>query len=150
MTRRAIGLWALVMVVALAAIVSAALLVDALLTRYERDVSRMVFNDNVGLLERVRRQAGLEADSLRRALDDNPAPRPAEPYLVVSIEDHLLWYRRGDSVLFTAPVGTGSGRTTSSAGAMGWFHPRTRSRQTPAQVWPSGRSRNHRPHSPHA
>jgi lipoprotein-anchoring transpeptidase ErfK/SrfK len=84
--------------------------------RYERDVSRMVFNDNVGLLERLRRQAGLEADSLQRALDDNPAPRPAEAYLVVSIEDHRLWYRRGDSVLFTAPVGTGSGRILERSG----------------------------------
>lgn len=116
MTRRAIGLWALVMVVALAAIVSAALLVDALLTRYERDVSRIVFNDNVQFLVRVRREVGAESDSLARALASSPDPDVHQPYLVVSIEDHQLWLRDGDSVLFTAGVATGSGRILERSG----------------------------------
>lgn len=116
MTRRAVGLWALVMVVVLAAVASAALVVDTLLTRYQRDVSRIVFNDNVQLLFRVRRDIGAESDSLARALASSPGPNDGQPYIVVSIEDHRLWLRDGDSVLFTADVATGSGRILERSG----------------------------------
>jgi len=95
---------------------SAALFANTLTLRYERDVSRMVFNDNVALLAELRRRAGLETDSLTRELSANPAPRPNQPYIVVSIEDHRLWYRQGDSVLFSAAVATGSGRVLERAG----------------------------------
>ena len=84
--------------------------------RYERDVSRMVFNDNLQLLAEMRRRAGQESDSLGKILAASPAPKPAESYIVVSIEDRQLWYRRGDSVLFTAPVATGSGRILERSG----------------------------------
>ena len=89
---------------------------DTLRTRYRRDVSRMVFNDNVQLLDEVRRKAGLESDSLSRLLEANPAPPATAPYVVVSIEDHRLWYRTGDSVLFTAEVATGSGKVMERIG----------------------------------
>jgi len=42
--------------------------------RYERDVSRMVFNDNLQLLNDLRRQAGFETDSLSRVLASSPEP----------------------------------------------------------------------------
>lgn len=80
-------------------------------TRFERDVARMVFNDNTEALEQAERQAGLLSDSLRAALDTTPTTVPAnEPYLVVSITERRVWYKQGDSVLFTAPVATGSGK----------------------------------------
>ena len=83
---------------------------NTLSLRYERDVSRMVFNDNLQLLDLTRRRLGAIDDTLVR-LNDSGAEVPASsPYLVVSIADHRLWYRQGDSVLFTAEVATGSGR----------------------------------------
>jgi len=117
MTRRAIGLWALVIVVVVAAVASATLLVDTLLTRYQRDVSRIVFNDNVQFLERVRRDVGAASDSLARALASSPARHSGQPYVVVSIADHRLWFRDGDSVLFTTEVATGSGRILERSGS---------------------------------
>jgi hypothetical protein len=90
---------------------------DTLRVRYERDVSRMVFNDNVQLLGELRRLAGLESDSLSRLLAANPAPPTATPYLVISIEEHRLWYRTGDSVLFTTEVATGSGKVLERVGS---------------------------------
>jgi len=89
--------------------------------RYERDVTRMVFNDNLQLLAEIRRRVGTEADSLTRLLTSTPDPSPRQPYIVVSIEDHRLWYRSGDSVLFTTEVATGSGRILErSNGELHW------------------------------
>jgi hypothetical protein len=117
MTRRAIGLWALVLVLAIASVASAMLVVDTLITRYQRDISRIVFNDNVQLLFRVRRDLGAESDSLARTLASSPDPDVGQPYLVVSIADHRLWFRDGDSVLFTTEIATGSGRVLERSGS---------------------------------
>jgi hypothetical protein len=100
-----------------ATLASGALIANTLEVRYERDVSRMVFNDNVELLDELHRRAGLEADSLQRLLAARPEP-PSRAYIVVSIEDHRLWYRRGDTVLFTAPVATGSGKILETSGSV--------------------------------
>lgn len=105
-------------VVTLGVALSGALVANSLEVRYDRDVSRMVFNDNVELLEDLRRRAGLHSDSLARLLASNPEPFAKRPYIVVSIEDHRLWYRLGDSVLFTARVATGSGKILESSGAV--------------------------------
>jgi len=103
----------------LAAMAGSAFFVASVLeVRYERDVSRMVFNDNVEVLDDLRRRAGLESDSLLRLLSSSPEPPSKGPYLVVSIEDHRLWYRRGDSVLFTTQVATGSGKILETSGAV--------------------------------
>lgn len=104
-------------VVLLSAIVSTALVISTLEVRYERDVSRMVFNDNVELLDELRRRAGFETDSLRRLIEARPEPA-SRAYVVVSIEDHRLWYRHADTVLYTAPVATGSGKILESTGAV--------------------------------
>jgi len=92
--------------------------VRALEARYERDVSRMVFNDNVQLLDGLRRRVGLSGDSLARLEEAHPEPYANRAYVVVSIEDHRLWYRRGDSVLFTAEVATGSGKILEQSGGV--------------------------------
>ena len=107
---------AAVVAVGVAVIASAVLLSDTLGVRYERDVNRMVFNDNTELLSDLRRRAGWENDSLAGVLGANPQPTPGSAYIVVSIEDHRLWYRRADSVLFTAPVTTGSGKVLERIG----------------------------------
>lgn len=90
-----------------------AVVANTLEVRYARDVNRMVFNDNTGVLEDLKRRAGLARDSLELV---RPGPRPGQPYIVVSIEDHRLWYRSGDSVLFTTEVATGSGKILERSG----------------------------------
>lgn len=107
---RGTPLWLLLLTVA--ALVHAAWLTRLTLRdRFSRDVARMVFNDNTEALEEATLKAGLGADSLRAALDESPPPPPADaPYLVVSIADRRVWYKKADTVLFTAPVATGSGK----------------------------------------
>ena len=116
MRDRTMLVWGLT-IVAAATVASAALVVDTLLLRYRRDVTRMVFNDNVELLYRVRRGVGDESDSLARMLASTPDRDVDQSYLVVSIEDHRLWYRQRDSVLFTTEVATGSGRILERSGS---------------------------------
>ena len=101
--------WALILGIILAILLSVKLLQDTAELRFERDVNRMVFNDNLDVLNNLRAQEGTETDSMRKLLEA-PARGPNAPYLVVSIEDHRLWYKQGDSVLFTAPVATASGK----------------------------------------
>jgi lipoprotein-anchoring transpeptidase ErfK/SrfK len=99
---------------------SSALLADTAEVRYGRDVARMVFNDNLELLESVRREAGVASDTLE-SLRAAAATPGARPYIVVSIAENRLWYRQGDSVLFTAGVATGSGKTlVRSGGGAQW------------------------------
>jgi hypothetical protein len=89
---------------------SALLLADTMKIRYRRDIDRIVFNRNWELLDAITAQAGATVDSLETALAASPAP-PADAYIVVSIEDRRLWYRKGDQVIFTTRVAVGSGRT---------------------------------------
>ena len=108
--RSGAALWLLLLAVALLAGVTSTLAARTAEARWARDVSRMVFNDNLELLRRI--EAGAPNDSLRALLAAAPAPvRADRPYLVVSIAERRLWYRQGDSVLFTTQVATGSGKT---------------------------------------
>lgn len=77
--------------------------------RFERDVSRIVFNDNLSLLHDLRRHEGAAEDSLLTLLEP---PRDSAPpgAIVISIADNRLWYRVRDSVVFETRVATGSGR----------------------------------------
>jgi len=109
-------IWALIGSVVLIGIASTMLFADTLAIRYERDVSRIVFNDNVEMLTDLKRRAGVETDSLTQVLAANPEPSEGKPYLVVSIEEHRLWYKQRDSVLFTTEVATGSGKVLEQAG----------------------------------
>ena len=91
---------------------SGVLLYSTLQVRYRRDISRIVFNRNWDLLDQVRRDAGVTADSLRRAMAEaSPGPDADKPYIVVSISDRRLWYKLGDSVFYTTRVAVGSGKT---------------------------------------
>lgn len=108
--------WGLIGAVGLLMAASSVLFARTALVRHERDVSRMVFNDNVELLERVRLASGAVSDSLASVSGNSDALPATKPYLVVSIEDHRLWYKLRDSVLFTTEVATGSGRVMESSG----------------------------------
>jgi len=98
--------WALVLGIVLVGVLSAFLLAEAAEVRYERDVTRMVFNDNLEVLNDIRAEVGAASDSLGK-LATVPVARP---YLVVSIAENRVWFKQGDSVLFEAPVATGSGK----------------------------------------
>ena len=109
--------WALVGAVVLVFGASTVLLARTADVRYERDVMRMAFNDNLEVLEDVQRQAGVARDTLDQLLAASPtAPGGAHPYIVVSIADHMLWYKQGDSTLYQAPVATGSGKVLEKSG----------------------------------
>ena len=115
--------WVLASVLLLLLVSSGALLAYAADVRFTRDVTRMVFNDNVGALDNVKKSLGLTGDSLTHAIEASPDIPPRDkPYVVVSIEDHRLWYRQGDSVLFTTQVATGSGKVleTDAGGTNHW------------------------------
>lgn len=77
--------------------------------RFERDISRIVYNDNLELLERLREHAGAADDSLL-ALLDTPADSAPTGAIVISITENKLWYRVQDSVVFETRVATGSGK----------------------------------------
>jgi len=89
--------------------------------RYQRDVNRMVFNDNLGVLQEVKAKLGITSDSLNRLASNSPEAKPDQPYIVVSIEERELWYKKGNEVLFHTQVATGSGKTlVSGAGGKQW------------------------------
>jgi hypothetical protein len=112
--------WGLVGAILLLMLASTALFARTALVRHERDVSRMVFNDNLQLLDEVRKSTGALDDSLAQVSgtpgSTSDAIPTTKPYLVVSIEDHRLWYKQGDSVLFTTQVATGSGKVLDAVG----------------------------------
>jgi hypothetical protein len=109
-------IWITLLGFAAATVASAGLLTKTADLRYQRDVNRMVFNDNLGVLQEVKGKLGLITDSLNR-LVENPSVQPDKPYIVVSIGERELWYKKGSEVLFHTQVATGSGKTlVSTAG----------------------------------
>lgn len=78
-------------------------------SRFKRDVSRIVFNDNLELLENMRRHAGAADDSLLALLEGTDTLTPPGA-IIISITDNRLWYRVNDSVVFETRVATGSGK----------------------------------------
>jgi len=112
--------WMLILGFIGAAIVSVMLLTRTAELRYQRDVNRMVYNDNLGVLNEVKASLGMTGDSLKALLNEGPAAAANEPYLVVSMADHHLWYKQGKEVLFEAPVATGSGKELVGGAAGQW------------------------------
>jgi hypothetical protein len=108
--------WGLLLGIVLTFVASTVLLGETAEARYRRDVSRMVFNDNLELLRQIRAASGQVDDTLSRILAQTPDIRTDQRFLVVSIEERRLWYKQGDSTLFTTEVATGSGRTLVKEG----------------------------------
>lgn len=109
--------WSLLLTT-IAVAVGTAWLVRSTMDLYlERNVSRMVFNHSLDLLEDVHRSVGEEADTLSQTLAAAPdVPAGDQAYIVVSIAEHRLWYKRGDTVLFETQVATGSGKELTADG----------------------------------
>lgn len=110
-------IWVTLLGFAGATVASAMLVTKTADLRYQRDVNRMVFNDNLTVLDEVKAKLGLTTDSLNR-LVSSPAAQPSQPFIVISIAERELWYKRGNEVLFHTQVATGSGKTLVS-GASG-------------------------------
>ena len=102
--------WMLIVGFIIAAVLSVMLLTRTAELRYQRDVNRMVYNDNLGVLNEIKAKLGMTGDSLRALLNESPAAAANQPYIVVSMADHRIWYKQGKEILFEAPVATGSGK----------------------------------------
>src|SRR5215210_2541556 len=113
--------WMLIVGFILAAVASVMLLTKTAELRYQRDVNRMVYNDNLGVLNEIKAKLGMTGDSLKTLLNESPAEAANKPYIVVSMADHMLWYKEGKDVLFEAPVATGSGKELVSGGSQWRF-----------------------------
>jgi hypothetical protein len=88
--------------------------------RFERDISRIVFNDNLELLQDLRQHADAAEDSLL-ALLETPADTEPTGAIIISITDNRLWYRVNDSVVFETRVATGSGKVLQKGpGGSSW------------------------------
>jgi len=110
-------IWITLLGFAGATVASAMLVTKTADLRYQRDVNRMVFNDNLNVLQEVKAKLGLTTDSLNQ-LVSTPAADPNQPYIVISIEERELWYKKGNELLYHTQVATGSGKTLVS-GASG-------------------------------
>src|SRR5688500_19149039 len=70
-----------------AAVLSVTLLTKTAELRYQRDVNRMVYNDNLGVLDEVKASLGMTGDSLKRLMSDTPdrkSTRLNSSHLVIS------------------------------------------------------------------
>ena len=112
--------WMLIVGFLLAAVASVMLLTNTAELRYQRDVTRMVYNDNLGVLNEIKSKLGMTGDSLKALINESPAEAANQPYIVVSMADHRLWYKQGKEVLFEAPVATGSGKELVGGSAGQW------------------------------
>src|SRR3979409_2560336 len=87
--------WMLIVGFITAAVLSVMLLTRTAELRYQRDVNRMVSNDNLGVLTGIKDKLGMTGDSLKTLLDASPAAAAEQPYIVVSMADHRLWHKKG-------------------------------------------------------
>jgi hypothetical protein len=122
--------WMLIVGFVGAAILSVMLLTRTAELRYQRDVNRMVYNDNLGVLNEIKSKLGMTGDSLKSLLSESPAAAADQPYIVVSMADHRLWYKQGKEVLYEAPVATGSGKELVGGASGQWRFETPRGRLT--------------------
>src|SRR5688500_11055665 len=83
--------------------------------RFRRNVTRMVAEQNLDLLEAVQAQVARGQALIEEA--SNAEPPKDKPYLVVSLEENRLWLKKGDATEFTTRVATGSGKTLVREGS---------------------------------
>ena len=112
--------WMLIVGFIIAAFLSVTLLTKTAELRYQRDVNRMVYNDNLGVLSEVKSKLGMTGDSLKTLMNETAGEATNQAYIVVSMADHRLWYKEGKNVLFEAPVATGSGKELVGGSAGQW------------------------------
>ena len=108
-------------VAVLAAIALAAVQLDTTRrARRDRDLTQAVYNESADILATVRDQAATTGDSLNQMLVAAPDSLGDQPYIVISIAENQLWYKRGSTVLFRTRVATGTGKYLERAGGSRW------------------------------
>lgn len=122
--------WLLITGFIIAAILSVTLLTKTAELRYQRDVNRMVYNDNLGVLNEVKSKLGMTGDSLKALMHETAGEATNQPYIVVSMADHRIWYKQGKEILFEAPVATGSGKELVGGAEGQWRFETPRGRLT--------------------
>lgn len=96
------------------------LLVHTVNVRLRRDLARLVLEDRLEVLDSVRWRVARSARMLRDA-ESAPEPPHDRPYLVISLEERLLWYKQRGAILFSTQVATGSGKTlVKEGGGSAW------------------------------
>jgi hypothetical protein len=95
-----------------------------------RDEAEAALRRTVRALAQAQPVGLRQEDALRAELDATPLAPQRGPYIVISLADHRLWYRHGDTVLFSAPVGTGTGKTLVRDGGLHWRFDTPRGRLT--------------------
>lgn len=123
-------IWLLLLGFVAAAALSLVLVGKTIELRFQRDVNRMVYNDNLDVLRGIKAQEGLLNDSLKHLMTANPGDATDQPYIVVSMADHQLWFKKGKEVLFNAPVATGSGKELVGGNEGQWRFETPRGRLT--------------------
>jgi hypothetical protein len=73
---------------------SVALFVHTSGVRYRRDVSRLVLEDRLDILDSARWNVAVSEQMLRDS-ERSPEPPHNRPYVVISIVDRRLWYKQG-------------------------------------------------------
>jgi lipoprotein-anchoring transpeptidase ErfK/SrfK len=97
-------------------LLSSVVVLNAVETRYRRDIHRIGFNSNWDLLHDVRSRLGVETDSLESMLEASPEPSIQDAYLVISLADRRLWYRHKEETVYTTRVAVGSGKSLVQSG----------------------------------
>lgn len=94
---------------------STALFASTAYRKLQRDVGRLVFEDNMDVLESVQWSVRSLDERIEEA-ETAAEPPKDRPYLVISIEERQLWYKQAGQDLFTTQVATGSGKTLVTEG----------------------------------
>lgn len=114
------GGWMYVCILVALTVFCVALFVNATGVRYRRDLSRLVLEDRLDILDSARWNVAVSEQMLRDS-ERSPEPLHNRPYLVISIVERRLWYKQGGKVLLTTRVATGSGKTlVKESGASVW------------------------------
>jgi len=104
-----------IVILLLLAAAGGALFVRTTDMRYRRDLSRLMLEDRLDILDSARWSVAVSEQMLREA-ESAAGPPHDQPYLVISIVDRRLWYKQGGAVLLTTEVATGSGKTLVKRG----------------------------------
>jgi len=71
--------WTLITGIVIAAVLSVLLLTKTAELRYQRDVNRMVYNDNLGVLSEIKTKLGMTGDSLKTLMTETAAEAANKP-----------------------------------------------------------------------
>lgn len=95
---------------------------DGARAHFRLEVTRAAYQDNLAMLDNIRRDVGVSRDTLERVKAlENDSTQSDRPFIVISVAEHRLWFKKGSSVLFTTRVATGTGKNLETGkGGQRW------------------------------